>query len=400
MTTTMNKTTDTSPSEPAVDFEIPALLHSLREHKDLSTEDVRRESIIRDEAEKKLFKNHPICKFARNLVLKYHFKSHDVQRAVVWKIRRYEDRHDKKKGMCTNPHFHFSSQNHHRAFSNFAPGFDHDKNDPNHDYCWANSRNAARNAQKTNLHLIALGNDSTEVLQLRRARDQARTPTEKEVRKRTASLEVCQLVEREVDPAVARRHRARSNATIGTLEPLLGPWNSSTTVATSTADSGSSSPTTVSTWRWSNDATVALPRFRKSCMRYPKTSEQEAVIVAAAEAVEAGEASPYLTRIKSRRLSSLSQGRMKIITSVSYPDGCGEEIGYPTIEGVDGAKRPRLVVFKCGQSIDEMIPGKSSFQRMQFSELILVTEQLSQRSKTEYCRNRDPLWTRVDIWKK
>ncbi|KAK4692218.1 hypothetical protein P7C71_g4943, partial [Lecanoromycetidae sp. Uapishka_2] len=64
----MESTTNLSRTESIVDFETPAILHSLRDHKDLRAEDLRRESLIKIKVEKKMFKNQPICKFARDLV--------------------------------------------------------------------------------------------------------------------------------------------------------------------------------------------------------------------------------------------------------------------------------------------------------------------------------------------
>lgn len=87
------------PHEPAVDFTIPAFVHSLREHKDLRTEDIRRESLIKAEAEAKLFKNKPICQFARKMVLKSHFATVDFEKYVDKKVRRFQDRRDKRRGL-------------------------------------------------------------------------------------------------------------------------------------------------------------------------------------------------------------------------------------------------------------------------------------------------------------
>lgn len=234
--------------------------------------------------------------------------------------------------------------------------YDHDPADPNHTYCWASSREALRRSEKTGLHAIALANSSTEILQRRRSRNQGQEPSEEEVTERPKSMEIVQLVQHETQ----RRARTMSTHTNGTLEALLGASGSSTAVNGSTPDFGydSLSPTTISSWRWSSDISTIMPKgARKSCMRYPKTSEQEAMVVAAAEAVETGVASAYVTRTASRRLSSLSQRGRRRMVSVSYPNG-NQDIGSPTIEGINGVKRPRLVVFQFGEGVDEVIPGK------------------------------------------
>ena len=231
------------------------------------------------------------------------------------------------------------------------PGQDskHMCSDKNHACPYAVARETYRVAGATPLFHRVHPNPSTEVVHIRRTRRRNRQANEddSEVAK-TKSVEVMQLVQHEV-PSPMRRSRTESSVTAGSSDYLLLDLASSTAV---------SSPRSVTSWQRSSIGTSSLfpGGFRKGCLRYPKSSAQEADIVAAADAVESGKASPYVPISPSRRLSCLSQRGRKRMVSVSYHNG-NEDIGPATIEGLDGVRRPRLVVFQLGEGIDEVIPG-------------------------------------------
>ena len=84
--------------EPLVDFDVPAILHSLRSHESLVAQDVRRESLIKFEAERKMFKNKPICRLTRKLFHKCEVGVYCLEQRLVEKLHQLEDRWDEIKG--------------------------------------------------------------------------------------------------------------------------------------------------------------------------------------------------------------------------------------------------------------------------------------------------------------
>ena len=345
---------DSSPSSgrrPTIDFDVPAILHSLRHHNSLSAEDIRRESIIRMEAEREIFKNQPIYKFARKLVDKSELAVARLEEHMLKKRDEAQDRRDKKRGESKFFLYwrrRYGSHFHHSGLTVTIMIDEAEDDDPL--YSWAQGRALYRLAGTTPLYNSTHANSSTEILHLRHSQNQGRKPTKEDSKiARTKSVEIIQLVQHEVQPAV-RRARRMSDLTTGTLDALL----------TSDQTTAVDSPVSVNGWRWSSGTTTTSfpPGVRPGCMRYPKTGKQEAVIVAAADAVRVGEASAYAPLAPSRRLSCLSQNGRRRMVSISYHDG-NQDIGSPMIEGEDGVKRTSLVVFQFGEEVDEMIPGKS-----------------------------------------
>jgi len=360
--------TNASPRKPLIDFDIPAIIHSLRHHKNLSAEDVRRESLLKMEAEKKLFRNLPLCRFARKVAHESEVVAGRLQQWKVKKVHRFEDRLDKMRGTIAL-----------RSATAFIDtdlptiDRDYDGQDEDHSHSRVLSRRAARRAKITPLYDTALANSSTENLRARLAANCSRKLSEEKTITMPKSVEIVQLVPHEAQSAV-RHARASTNLPAATLEALLNSGSS-----TAVNRSGSSSPVSASSQQWFNDASSPQDP-RKSCMRYPKTRKQEWAIFEAAEgatvAIEEGIASCYVPLTSSRRLSSLSlRGRRRMV-SVSYHDG-NQEIGSPTIEGEDGVRRPRLVVFQFGEGVDEMIPGKSLY----FPMLTELTYHFSQEGE-------------------